>query len=37
MQDTLLVDALVVVLVFMQSAEHRGVHLFWGYRVLIWV
>ena len=37
MQDALLVDALVVVLVFMQSAEHRRVHLLWGHGMLIWV
>jgi hypothetical protein len=35
MQDALLVEALVVVLAFVQSTEHRSVHLFWSHRMLI--
>ena len=29
MQNTLLIDALVVVLVLVKSTKHRGVHLLW--------
>ena len=35
MQDALLVEALVIVLAFVQSTEHRGVHLFGSHRMLI--